>query len=288
MDVPFLGVQNSVIMTGMLSPFRSAKDVPDATTLHEPLSQIFEPPSPNDSRPGSLTAQTSTTSSYEFYLKSRATIDPNFDPHFPNDVRIQDRGWWQNLVHFTKKHKPEGLMHASFRHLKAHFDFGSCLLDSQGLKSRYNNLRKLEEGRPINSAAASSTSPSRCRFVQFYTVCYKDRAKGGSSSGCPTRLAEMPNSTDSTTVEQREDGKSTQTPANGDGVAETARGKERMFCKLGRQKGGQVDTLWRRVTMTTTDEVSAHTSIFMSGPHYDGLVNGVSETIARWVSDSML
>jgi len=37
--------------------------------------------------------------------------------------------------------------------------------------------------------------------------------------------------------------------------------------------------------MATTDEISAHTSLFMLGPHVEDLVQDVGETIARWVAE---
>lgn len=297
MDVPFLGVQNSVILTGIMSPFRSksgASDASNTLTLHKPVSSIFEPESPDGSLPPSILRHSFSTSTDQHWMKNRNTLDPNFDPHFINDVRIEDRGWWQNVLHFSKKRRQEGMgfLHASFRHWKAHFEFGSCLLDSQQLRLRYRELLNLEGGSTRHVANTPAFNESlRCRFVQFYTVCYKDQ-------DCPSSSA-ISRSTSATNSQRTSSTESPSTWNHSNAVAgeatpeddiscatETHPSKELLFCKLSRQQDGQVDALWKRVFMATNDEISAHTTLFMPGPHYGNLVYSVGETIAQWIAQS--
>lgn len=101
----------------------------------------------------------------------RPTMDPNFNQPFPNDVRLKDRGWWKNVVHFVTKHNSEGLLDAATNHIMSHMEFGSCLMDFNGLKLRYDTLRKLEDINDIKYHGMPHV-PDRVRFVQYYTVCH--------------------------------------------------------------------------------------------------------------------
>jgi hypothetical protein len=76
------------------------------------------------------------------------------------------------MLHFVNKHKAEGLVNATAKHVLSHLEYGSCLLDYNGLNTRYNNIRALEdvdeyqalsEGKPPSSCA-------RVRFVNYYTL----------------------------------------------------------------------------------------------------------------------
>jgi hypothetical protein len=92
-----------------------------------------------------LSERTPRTFSNGLLLDTCSAMDDTFDPPFFNDVRIQDRGWRNNVRHFVEKHRGDGLTKATIRHWMAHFEFGSCLLDASQLKSRYTALRKLED-----------------------------------------------------------------------------------------------------------------------------------------------
>ncbi|KAH8194824.1 hypothetical protein TruAng_011013 [Truncatella angustata] len=219
-------------------------------------------------------------------------MDPHFNPRFPNDVRIQDRGWWQNLVHFAQKHRPEGLMNATVRHFRDHFEFGSCLLDSRRLNQRYRDLRKLEDIGCLEDGASGQPRPDqRTRFVQFYTVCYKRRDSN-------VDLAQPRPSEDRDTgllARDEEEDKYTRTEPRTDAVnnirasPKSHRYKERLFCRLARADNvGQIDPLWKKVSMGITDEISAHTSLFLPGPHYEELVCEVGEAVVEWVTASSI
>jgi hypothetical protein len=92
-----------------------------------------------------LSEQISWTSGSELLPDTFSAMDDTYDPPFLNDIRIQDRGWRNNVRHFVEKHRAEGLTKATIRHWMAHFEFGSCLLDSSQLKARYTALRELDD-----------------------------------------------------------------------------------------------------------------------------------------------
>lgn len=110
------------------------------------------------------------------------TFDPNFNPNFPNDVRLRDRGWWKNIVHFVEKHNSEGLFDAASYHITSHLEFGGCLMDYNSLKTRYENIRRLEDVDDLKHHGFPHVPP-QVRFVQFFTVChgYPKKPKGGES-----------------------------------------------------------------------------------------------------------
>ena len=80
-----------------------------------------------------------------------------------------DRGWLKNIVHFANKHRQENLVEAAANHILSHLEFGSCLADYPGLKSRYNKLRFLED---VDEPTQRNSGQNlvRVRFVNYYTV----------------------------------------------------------------------------------------------------------------------
>lgn len=203
---------------------------------------------------------------------------------FTNDIRMETRPWRDNFRHFAKKHKDDGLVHATFRHWKAHFEFGSCLLDSRRLRLRYDNLVGLDAVKPNATPLSPSTITSRVRFVQFYTACYKSRVE--------RRLVDHLEQTSSKSLGLSRVGTPRERAKRGatdpEPVANLTEGDQLLFCKLPQQRDGQVDPLWKKVTMFTNDEVVAHTSLFKPGPHYEDLVDQVSAEIVTWVTDDIL
>jgi hypothetical protein len=111
-----------------------------------------------------LSEQTSWTSGSELLPDISSAMDDTYDPPFLNYVRIQDHGRRNNVRHFVEKHRADGLTRSTIRHWVVHFEFGSCLLDSSQLKSRYTALRELDD--------QMST-----RFIQIYTTCHKPRGR---------------------------------------------------------------------------------------------------------------
>ncbi|KXJ93010.1 hypothetical protein Micbo1qcDRAFT_52732 [Microdochium bolleyi] len=177
LDSPILGLHPGIVVSGISSLFRPKPEKPGSpagpgaelgagpseTSVLSPTQSLYSE--------NSFDSQTTAASSVVPGLVGARTMDPNFDPSFPNDVRLKDRSWWKNVVHFAKKHSSEGLVDAATKHIMSHLEFGSCLMDFGGLKSRYENVRKLEDIDDIKNYGFPHVPP-QVRFVQYYTVCY--------------------------------------------------------------------------------------------------------------------
>ncbi len=61
--------------------------------------------------------------------------------------------------------------------------------------------------------------------------------------------------------------------------------RDKKFCMLPPEYGGQRDKCWIRVYMEGVDEVGAHCGLFFQGPQYESLVGNVGEKIRQWVED---
>ncbi|OTA61243.1 hypothetical protein K449DRAFT_73255 [Hypoxylon sp. EC38] len=179
LDAPFLGLHPSVITAGLASIFRPKSDtanipeeqIPEDESaqslshVHSANTSIYSDPSTASQLSSPHPQSPGVPGSYGI------TFDPNFNPSFVNDVRVQDRGWWRNIVHFVEKHNSEGLFDAATHHIMSHLEFGGCLMDINGLKTRYENIRKLEDVDDLKYRGFPHVPP-QVRFVQYYTVCH--------------------------------------------------------------------------------------------------------------------
>ncbi|KAI1103541.1 hypothetical protein F4804DRAFT_227604 [Jackrogersella minutella] len=191
LDVPLLGLHPSIITAGLASLFRPKSDTADLPQKPTPEDEIAMPLSNVTSANASIYSDPSSVSQLSLpsprppgtHEPYGATFDPTFNPSFPNDVRLQDRGWWKNIVHFVEKHNSEGLVDAATHHIMSHLEFGGSLLDGNGLKTRYENIRKLEDVDDIKHHGFPHVPP-RVRFIQYYTVChgYPKKPKGQDSN----------------------------------------------------------------------------------------------------------
>lgn len=299
LDAPLLGAQNRVILAGVLSPFRSKAGV-FAMQHTNPSSEIFDRSYNIRSSQSSQSSQSAQSphqlpipcsSQFDKALpKSESDADPQFNQPFANDIRIQNRGWWENVLHFTRKHENEGFILASLRHWKAHFEFGSCLLNSHRLKERYNTLRELDSAGPPVDAISLSRYDERIRFVQFYTASYKGRAgkrfieKNYSKKSDRPEIA-IDGGQNVTVAREEVDQYAEESGANDGSFKDNDNPEELHFCKLARQKDGEIDPLWKKVMVATNDEINAHVALLLPGPHYQDLVDRVSTEVISWVSE---
>ena len=178
-DTPFLGMHPGIIPSGIGSLFRPALDTPAAdapgTEVQEPMKDSTEWPNvyhrtPEmdylpDSSSSTLVATKSRTSNVGSLSPVTSPVnDPNFNPPFPNDVRMATRTGWGNALHFINKHS-DSLVRATRSYVTSYFEFGGCLADYKGLKDRYFRLRTLEE-----TDSRRRNGQMRVRFTNYYTA----------------------------------------------------------------------------------------------------------------------
>ncbi|KAK4251101.1 hypothetical protein C7999DRAFT_28421 [Corynascus novoguineensis] len=176
LDAPLLGLHPGIVVSGIASLFRPAPNPPrpneEAQSEYTKNSQSHTL-SPDPSLYDEISPPSGTSSpALDPNAFSSAGVDsepdahdPYFNPPFPNDVAFVDRGWFRNIIHFATKHKEENLVYAAANHIVSHLEFGACLADYSGLKSRYNRLRRLED---VDNW--SQPEEVRVRFVNYYTV----------------------------------------------------------------------------------------------------------------------
>ncbi|KAK7966771.1 uncharacterized protein PG986_001048 [Apiospora aurea] len=213
LDAPLLGLHPGIIVAGLSSLFRSKTDTPKpggGSTQGTSSVTSPEPSLNSDLASPTPTSPLSDPPTSVPDLPARMTMDPNFDPEFPNDVRLKDRSWWKNIVHFVKKHNSEGIIDAASHHIMSHLEFGSVLMDFNCLKIRYENLRKLEDIDDIKNHGFPHVPP-QVRFVQYYTVCHghPKKPKGSKEMDAADRkeienaMSGGPSATSSTTSTPR-------------------------------------------------------------------------------------
>ena len=179
-DTPFLGMHPGVIASGLGSLFMPALESPApkptedgatsrntsiTTADHAASSAYFGREAnsasnlePTVSRPSGRLPNSSSSS------LNVPTKDPNYDPPFPNDVRMPQRSFWANALHFVNKHS-DGLAKATQAYVESHLEFGGAMADYNGLKRRYEKFRALED-----SQLPQGQCVNRVRFVNYYTA----------------------------------------------------------------------------------------------------------------------
>ncbi|KAI0875511.1 hypothetical protein GGS24DRAFT_454895 [Hypoxylon argillaceum] len=177
LDAPLLGMHPGVIVSGISSLFRKNEtpkvqgELPTEFTSSSSLTGL---PSPNLSMysvPSTISeALPSPPPPPAPFMRPAFTNDPNFNPSLANDVRIEERTWWKNVVHFVKKHNSEGLIDAAANHVMSHLEFGGSMFDINSLKSRYESVRKLEDVDDLKQVGFPHVPP-QVRFIQYYTIC---------------------------------------------------------------------------------------------------------------------
>ena len=192
-DTPFLGMHPGVVVSGIGSLFRAAPDPSDMELMQANGGDTsFQPPgSPPmytgdntplaDSQGGcfdqsstfpALSSTTSESASADSAVSpfSSPANDPNYNPPFPNDVRIPIRTGWDNALHFITKHS-DGLTKATRSYVTSHLEFGGCLADYKGLRNRYAKIRALEDVDELSQDPYNGQKVKRrVRFANYYTA----------------------------------------------------------------------------------------------------------------------
>ncbi|KAI0491173.1 hypothetical protein F4859DRAFT_36795 [Xylaria cf. heliscus] len=189
LDSPLLGMHPGIIVSGISSLFRKNETPkmpgepstlpalsPGAAGLPSPNLSMYSVPSTMSEMPPTPPPPPAP------FMRPALTNDANFNPNLPNDVRIEERTWWKNVVHFVKKHNSEGLIDAAANHIMSHMEFGGSMFDINSLKSRYENIRRLEDVDDMKQAGFGHVPP-QVRFIQYYTICngFPKKPKGEDS-----------------------------------------------------------------------------------------------------------
>jgi len=166
LDAPLLGMHPGIVTSGIASLFRRDPSPPPPTTTSDTAPTALARPSPPTVASNSVQPQPPSLSA-----PSEQDFSQTYNQPFDNDVRLPVRSGWSGAWHFISKHS-DNLSRATQRLLSAHFEFGACLADFDGLKSRYCRVRLLEEPdeRIRATVLHNSRPPPRVRFINYYTA----------------------------------------------------------------------------------------------------------------------
>jgi hypothetical protein len=187
-DTPYLGMHPGVIVSGISSLFRPATKSPEFNSQ----PQTGSPGHSGRTSPSSVSL-TSTSTTLDPALSPQASAsastilsptlsrassmstvpikDPYYDPPFPNDKHLVERKGWSSVLHFINKHS-DGLTKATKQYFMSHLEFGGCLADYPGLRSRYAKIRELEDIDDLSEREGPGYKPPirRIRFVNYWTA----------------------------------------------------------------------------------------------------------------------
>lgn len=160
-DVPFLGMHPGVVKSGLASLFKPAEEPRDATP--QPLASDSGPSGGDGPAVVGATSRTDT-------LWAGGKADPNYNPHFGNDVVLPVRKGWQSAWHFINKHSDD-LSGAAKKLVTSHLEFGGAMANYSELKTRYARIRALEEeDERVRKSVVAGGLPPRVRFINYYTA----------------------------------------------------------------------------------------------------------------------
>ena len=206
-DTPFLGMHPGVVVSGIGSLFRPGDATPQPQSqdqgsqallpipngdyvLGKPQNNgsILQQVSNNEysvpsqfSSPGPSSPALSTSLSSPLSGVSNPMNDPNYNPRFENDVVLPVRKGWDSALHFVMKHS-DGLTKATKEYVTSHLEFSGTMADYKGLRTRYEQIRALEDIDDRRTTASQYRSTRRVRFVNYYTASTGRISKPKSSS----------------------------------------------------------------------------------------------------------
>lgn len=187
-DVPFLGMHPGVVKSGLSSLFSPAEEPRDVTADDSSAASSSGASGDNHGPP----SRTDT-------LWSGGKADPNYNPHFGNDVVLPVRKGWQSAWHFINKHSDD-LTGAAKKLITSHLEFGGAMANYSELKTRYARIRALEEEDDrIRQSVVEGGLPQRIRFVNYYTAS-TGRSKNPHRNKSPSLNPKTPGSRESTTI----------------------------------------------------------------------------------------
>ncbi|KAK4229801.1 hypothetical protein QBC38DRAFT_452837 [Podospora fimiseda] len=184
LDAPLLGLHPGIVLSGIASLFRPAPAPPSREVKAEDHASFDSRPSGTLSPDPSIYEQVRPPSGAPSPTLAPGPDDSTYNPVFFNDAAFVDRGWLKNIAHFANKHKQENLVQAAANHIMSHLEFGGCLADYSGLRTRYTRIRMLEDVDELTQAKDKNLV--RVRFVNYYTVSTglpKKRKPSKSSDG---------------------------------------------------------------------------------------------------------
>ncbi|KAK3995608.1 hypothetical protein QBC44DRAFT_340007 [Cladorrhinum sp. PSN332] len=183
LDAPLLGLHPGIVLSGIASLFRPAPAPPPPGEGKADRASFDSHPPRALSPDPSIYEQVRPPSDAPSPTLAPVPGDPTYNPTFFNDVAFVDRGWLKNIAHFANKHRQENLVEAAANHIMSHLEFGGCLADYPGLRTRYTRARMLEDVDELTQPADKNLV--RVRFANYYTVStgLPKKPKPGKKSG---------------------------------------------------------------------------------------------------------
>ena len=200
-DTPFLGMHPGIVKSGIASLFRSK---PEADAVVSKISQATEsatsiPYSSNTSEHSLMPTPTSPGMGTPLspFASPITPSDPNFNPVFDNDPKWRvHKNKIDRAMYFWNKHSGD-LTGSAKSYVTSYVDFGGCLADYTGLRTRHDALLALDEMDPFNRAKPSPNERilRHVNFTNYYSAS-TGRTKPRSRSTSPTPTDEPRVSTD--------------------------------------------------------------------------------------------
>ena len=191
----------------------------------------------------------------------RTPTDPYYNPPFFNDNPFKEAPFVKRFVKFVNKHKAEGLVNATAKHVLSHLEYGGCLADYPGLNRRYSRIRALEDVDELNAIGEGnfhSRSQAKVRFVNYYTLC-SGRKKAPKTPSLETSSSTNLATASSTSI----DDDSALSPRQSLGVSDSSVGETQVGISIedpsGLSSSGQTPPVSRSVSPVSVSDPRSFT-----------------------------